>query len=102
MHTSTQVHPFINNILQPKVILINIHNNIYNTIYVLIIYIYFINNNNLSNSPWIGDYAWFMVGPQMGGMTNDPVGFWEPRGATIKPHYFDATTGPDGMRIGQL
>ena len=50
-------------------------------------------------SPWIGDYGWFLVGPQMGGMTGDPMGFWEPRGATIKPYIFDATTGPDGMRI---
>jgi len=40
-----------------------------------------------------------MLGPQMGGATADPVGFWEPRGATIKPYVFDATTGPDGMRI---
>jgi hypothetical protein len=35
----------------------------------------------------------------MGGATADPVGFWEPRGAVIKPYVFDATTGPDGMRI---
>jgi len=50
-------------------------------------------------SPWIGDYAWFMLGPQMGGATSDPIGFWEPRAAVMKPHLFDATTGPDGMRI---
>jgi hypothetical protein len=52
-------------------------------------------------SPWIGDYGWFMVGPQMGGLTTDPVGFWEPRGATLRPYLFDTITGPDGMRIGQ-
>jgi hypothetical protein len=27
------------------------------------------------------------------------MGFWEPRGATLRPYLFDATTGPDGMRI---
>ena len=50
-------------------------------------------------SPWIGDYAWFMWAPQMGPMTSDPVGFWEPRAAVMRPYVFDATTGPDGMRI---
>ena len=32
-------------------------------------------------------------------MTSDPVGFWEPRAAVMRPYVFDATTGPDGMRI---
>jgi predicted alpha-1,2-mannosidase len=50
-------------------------------------------------SPWIGDYAWFMWGPQMGNIALDPVGFWEPRAAVMRPYMFDATTGPDGMRI---
>ena len=36
---------------------------------------------------------------KMGGMTSDPVGFWEPRSAIIKPHLLDAMTGPDGMRF---
>lgn len=50
-------------------------------------------------SPWIGDYGWFFLGPQMGPRTDNPTVFWEPRAAVIKPHLFDATTGPDGMRI---
>ena len=29
-------------------------------------------------SLWIGDYGWFMLGPQMGGFASSPTGF-EPR-----------------------
>ncbi|KAJ1444648.1 glycosyl hydrolase family 92-domain-containing protein [Pelagophyceae sp. CCMP2097] len=50
-------------------------------------------------SPWIGDYGWFMLGPQMGGYTSSPVGFFEPRAADLKPHAMRFTTAPDGMRV---
>ena len=50
-------------------------------------------------SPWIGDYGWFLFGPQMGGRDGNPTGYWEPRAAHFKPHIFDATIAPDGMRI---
>jgi predicted alpha-1,2-mannosidase len=54
-------------------------------------------------SPWIGDWAWFLFGPQMGGTSRDanrnPTYFWEPRAATIKPHYFDASLAPNNMRV---
>ncbi|KAH8068506.1 glycosyl hydrolase [Aureococcus anophagefferens] len=49
-------------------------------------------------SPWIGDYGWFFVGPQMGGFTTKPTGFFEPRSGRIKPHAMDFRTAPDGMR----
>ena len=50
-------------------------------------------------SPWIGDYGWFMVGPQMGGFASNPTGFFEPRAATVLPHVLDFRTAPDGMRM---
>lgn len=50
-------------------------------------------------SPWIGDYAFFLFGPQMGDFVNNPVGFFEPRAATLRPYAMDFTTAPDGMRI---
>eukprot|EP00929_Paragymnodinium_shiwhaense_P080801 TRINITY_DN42160_c0_g2_i1.p1 TRINITY_DN42160_c0_g2~~TRINITY_DN42160_c0_g2_i1.p1 ORF type:complete len:954 (+),score=230.99 TRINITY_DN42160_c0_g2_i1:73-2934(+) len=50
-------------------------------------------------SPWIGDWAWLLFGPQMGGRVDEPVMFFEPWGAYIKPHSFDATLGPDNMRV---
>ena len=50
-------------------------------------------------SPWIGDWGWFLFGPQVGGLTRNPVHFWEPRGAVIKPYLFDATVAPFNMRI---
>lgn len=50
-------------------------------------------------SPWIGDWGWVVFGPQMGGRVDDPVMFWNPWGARFKPHVFDATLGPDNMRI---
>ena len=49
-------------------------------------------------SPWIGDYGWFLLGPQMGsGIPSEH--FWEPRGSVIKPHLFDATLAPWGIRL---
>lgn len=53
-------------------------------------------------SPWIGDWGWFLFTPILGGgrdVTRNPTYFWEPRSATIKPHYFDATLAPDGVRL---
>jgi putative alpha-1,2-mannosidase len=51
-------------------------------------------------SPWIGDYGWFVFGPQLGGMINrNPDHFWEPRGSIIKPYVFDATVATTNMRI---
>jgi putative alpha-1,2-mannosidase len=43
-------------------------------------------------SPWIGDWGWFLFGPQVGGNSPDmnPVSFWEPRAAITKPHLFEA------------
>ena len=41
-------------------------------------------------SPWIGDWGWFLLGPQIGGMNMNPQYFWEPRAAVMKPHYFEA------------
>ena len=35
----------------------------------------------------------------LGELTRDPTYFWEPRGAVIKPHLFDATLSPHGLRI---
>ena len=43
-------------------------------------------------SPWIGDWGWFLFTPQLGGQIDrNPVHYWEPRGAYIKPYVFDAT-----------
>jgi len=50
-------------------------------------------------SPWIGDWAFVMLGPQMGGRVEEPTMFFEPWGARIKPYTFDATLGPDNMRV---
>ena len=54
-------------------------------------------------SPWIGDWGWFLIGPQLGynghDVSRSPTFFWEPRSATIKPHIFDTTVAPDGVRI---
>jgi len=51
-------------------------------------------------SPWIGDWGWFVFGAQVGNNGNrNPVFYWEPRGAVIKPHLFDATFSPLGVRM---
>jgi predicted alpha-1,2-mannosidase len=53
-------------------------------------------------SPWIGDWGWFLFGAQISNNNHgerNPVTFWEPRAATIKPHYFDATVAPLGIRM---
>mmetsp|Transcript_32077 Transcript_32077/g.75265 ORF Transcript_32077/g.75265 Transcript_32077/m.75265 type:complete len:970 (-) Transcript_32077:14-2923(-) len=50
-------------------------------------------------SPWIGDWAWLNLGPQMGNLESNPVMFFEPWAARIKPYTFDATLGPDNMRV---
>uniref|UniRef100_A0A7S4QCR5 Alpha-1,2-mannosidase n=1 Tax=Alexandrium monilatum TaxID=311494 RepID=A0A7S4QCR5_9DINO len=50
-------------------------------------------------SPWIGDWAFLNFGPQMGGRVDEPVMFFEPWGAKIKPYTLDATLGPDNMRV---
>lgn len=44
------------------------------------------------------------MGPQIGShgrgeVSRSPTYFWEPRSATIKPHKFDATVAPDGIRM---
>jgi len=36
-------------------------------------------------SPWIGDWGWFLFGPQIGSAERNPITFWEPRSAIIKP-----------------
>jgi predicted alpha-1,2-mannosidase len=50
-------------------------------------------------SPWIGDWGWVLFGPQMGARVEEPVMFWNPWGARMKPHLFDATLGPDNTRV---
>ncbi len=37
--------------------------------------------------------------PQLGPYTDNPTYFWEPRGAVLKPHLFDATLAPSGLRV---
>lgn len=34
-----------------------------------------------------------------GRLDRDPTFYWEPRGAVIKPHLFDATLSPNGIRL---
>jgi putative alpha-1,2-mannosidase len=51
-------------------------------------------------SPWIGDWGWFLFSPQMSGAeVRNPEQYWEPRGATIKPHIFDAVVAPHNIRM---
>lgn len=50
-------------------------------------------------SPWIGDYGWFLFSPQIGHPDRNPIHFWEPRGATIRPHLFDAVFAPNNIRM---
>jgi putative alpha-1,2-mannosidase len=50
-------------------------------------------------SPWIGDWGWFLFMPIIGAHTDNPTYFWEPRGAVLKPHLFDATLAPSGVRV---
>jgi putative alpha-1,2-mannosidase len=50
-------------------------------------------------SPWIGDWGWFLFTPIIGGVTDNPTLYWEPRGATIKPYLFDAILAPHNIRI---
>ena len=45
-------------------------------------------------SPWIGDWGFFLFGPMMANHDErNPVQFWEPRAAVIKPYLFEATVG---------
>jgi putative alpha-1,2-mannosidase len=51
-------------------------------------------------SPWIGDWGWFLFSPQISRAPDrNPRHFWEPRGAVMKPHLFDAIVAPYGIRI---
>jgi putative alpha-1,2-mannosidase len=50
-------------------------------------------------SPWIGDWGWFLFSPQIGPITRNPVHFWEPRAAVLKPYLLDATVAPYGIRM---
>jgi len=50
-------------------------------------------------SPWIGDYGWFLFSPQIGHADRNPIHFWEPRGAVIRPHLFDALLAPNNIRL---
>lgn len=51
-------------------------------------------------SPWIGDWGSFLFGPQISqDIDHNPMAYWEPRAATLKPHLFDATVAPYGIRI---
>lgn len=50
-------------------------------------------------SPWIGDWSWLTFGPQMGAIVGEPIMFFEPWAARMKPHVFDAMLGPDNIRV---
>ena len=51
-------------------------------------------------SPWIGDWGYFLFMPVLSsGFDRNPVAYWEPRAATIKPYVFDAIIAPHGIRI---
>lgn len=50
-------------------------------------------------SPWIGDWGWFLFGPQMGQLDRSIEHAWEPRAAVIRPYLFDATVAPWGIRM---
>lgn len=51
-------------------------------------------------SPWIGDWGWFLFSPQISrNADRNPHHYWEPRGATIKPHLFDTIVAPFNIRI---
>ena len=51
-------------------------------------------------SPWIGDWGWFLFTPQITQRAErNQHHFWEPRGAVIKPHLFDAVVAPYNIRI---
>lgn len=53
-------------------------------------------------SPWIGDWGWFVLGPQISSGdegNRNPEYAWEPRSAVIKPYVFDALIAPHGIRI---
>ncbi len=51
-------------------------------------------------SPWIGDWGWFIFSPQITRRAErNPHHYWEPRGATIKPHLFDAIVAPYNIHI---
>ncbi|CAE8642773.1 unnamed protein product, partial [Polarella glacialis] len=51
-------------------------------------------------SPWIGDYAWFLLRPYTGFKANQWMGFtsYHAEGA-LKPYLIDLTLGPTGMRV---
>ncbi|CAK0904634.1 unnamed protein product [Prorocentrum cordatum] len=50
-------------------------------------------------SPWIGDYAWFMLRPFLGWTSDEWLGFtsYQTAGA-IRPYLIDITAGPYGVR----
>jgi len=51
-------------------------------------------------SPWIGDWGWFLFGPQISHQVErNPEAYWEPRAAVIKPYVFDATIAPHSIRM---
>ena len=51
-------------------------------------------------SPWIGDWGYFLFIPLMSTVEErNPVQFWEPRAALIKPYLLDAIVAPWGIRM---
>lgn len=51
-------------------------------------------------SPWIGDWGYFLISPQVGNDINrDPMFFHEPRAAIIKPYVMETTLAPDNIKI---
>lgn len=50
-------------------------------------------------SPWIGDWGNFLFTPLVGDAVRDPVHFWQPRSAVLKPYLFDAVVAPYNIRM---
>ena len=52
-------------------------------------------------SPWIGDWGWFIFGPQMADdePNHNPMQFWEPRAAVLTPYVIDVILAPYQIRL---
>jgi putative alpha-1,2-mannosidase len=50
-------------------------------------------------SPWIGDWGYFFLTPQMGNIDRSPIHEWQSRGALLKPYIMDITLAPKNIRF---
>jgi len=50
-------------------------------------------------SPWIGDWGYFFLTPQMGSIHRSPIHEWQSRGALLKPYLLDISLAPKNIRI---